>query len=89
MTIRKPLILSSMMISSFLLLSACGGEDAGNAQAPAATPEKAAMAESAPAPAPVPASAPGSDGSALSINDIEKAEGVVYQDEIYANWPYN
>jgi len=22
-------------------------------------------------------------------SSIEKAEGVIYQDEIYANWPYN
>ncbi|HIF51560.1 MAG TPA: hypothetical protein EYQ42_08570 [Thiotrichaceae bacterium] len=24
-----------------------------------------------------------------SAMDMEKAEGVIYQDEIYANWPYN
>jgi len=25
----------------------------------------------------------------FSSLNIEKAEGVTYQDEIYANWPYN
>lgn len=74
MTTRKPLILLSIMFSSFLLLSACGGDDSGTASAPAPA------AESAPA---------ASDDSMGSSMDIEKAEGVIYQDEIYANWPYN
>ncbi|HIF50826.1 MAG TPA: hypothetical protein EYQ42_04745 [Thiotrichaceae bacterium] len=29
------------------------------------------------------------DASMDSSMDMEKAEGVIYQDEIYANWPYN
>ncbi len=40
--------------------------------------------------APAPAAMPASGGEkATSSMKIEKAEGVVYQDEIYANWPYN
>lgn len=77
MSIRKPFILLSIMISSLLLLSACGGDDSADATSSAPTP----VAESAPAAT--------SGGEALSIDNIEKAEGVVYQDEIYANWPYN
>ena len=56
-------------------LSACSGDDSGSApaQQAAATEAPAAMEES----------------SGFDINSIEKAEGVIYQDEIYANWPYN
>ena len=74
MSIRKLLILLSIMISSLLLLSACGDDSADTASS-------APVAESMPAAS--------SDGEALSMDNIEKAEGVVYQDEIYANWPYN
>lgn len=75
---NKPFILLSVMIATFLLLSACGGDDADttSASAPAAKSEPAAM--------------PASGGDDIfSSMDIEKAEGVIYQDEIYANWPYN
>lgn len=58
-------------------LVACG-DDTGSASAPA---------ESAAAPAAM-SSESGDDSKAASM-DIEKAEGVIYQDEIYANWPYN
>jgi hypothetical protein len=78
MTTIKPTILISM-ISALLLLGACGGDDADTTSAPAPAP----AAASAPAPA------ASSEGEALSMDNIEKAEGVVYQDEIYANWPYN
>jgi hypothetical protein len=74
MTISK--ILLSIMLSTLLLLSACGGDDADTASAPAAS-----AAESTPAAT--------SNGDGFSLEGIEKAEGVVYQDEIYANWPYN
>ncbi len=41
-------------------------------------------------PAPTTNAAPASGGDDIfSKLDIEKAEGVIYQDEIYANWPYN
>jgi hypothetical protein len=80
MSTRKPFILLSIMISGLLLLSACGNDDASTASAPA--PAATPMAESS-------APAPSEDGMGLSMDNIEKAEGVVYQDEIYANWPYN
>lgn len=57
-------------------LVACGDDD------------KATMSAPAPAAAPAAMSASG-DEKATSSMKIEKAEGVVYQDEIYANWPYN
>lgn len=81
MSTRKPFIFLSI-ITSILLLSACGGDDE-SASAPAAesAPAPSAMAESTPAPS--------EGGGAISMDSIEKAEGVVYQDEIYANWPYN
>jgi len=81
MSTRKPFILLSIMISGLLLLSACGNDDADTASAPA--PAAAPMADSEPA------MSSDSGGEALSMDNIEKAEGVVYQDEIYANWPYN
>jgi hypothetical protein len=76
MAIRKLYIFISITISG-LLLSACGSDDSASTSAPAPAP----VAESTPAPS--------SDGEAMSMDSIEKAEGVVYQDEIYANWPYN
>jgi hypothetical protein len=60
-------------------LVACSDDDKAGAGAPA----KSAPAASATAPA-----ASGGDDIFSSLN-IEKAEGVIYQDEIYANWPYN
>jgi hypothetical protein len=80
MSTKKSFILLSI-VSSLLLLGACGSDDSADAasSAPAAAP----AAVSAPTPAPT------SDGEGLSMDNIEKAEGVVYQDEIYANWPYN
>ncbi|MBL1142505.1 MAG: hypothetical protein HND53_10775 [Proteobacteria bacterium] len=74
MSVRKLFILISITISSIVLLSACS-DDSGTSSKPAAT--------AAPEPAPT------SDGNPLSMDSIEKADGVVYQDEIYANWPYN
>jgi len=68
-------LLLSIMISTLLLLSACGGDDAETAST------SAPMAESTPAAT--------SNGDGFSLDNIERAEGVVYQDEIYANWPYN
>lgn len=60
-------------------LAACGDDDKASMSAPA---ESAATS--------VPAAAPAaSDDSMGSSMDFEKAEGVIYQDEIYANWPYN
>ncbi len=65
-----------------MLLSACGGDDSADTASTApAAPAAAPMAEST--------QAASSGGEALSMDSIEKAEGVVYQDEIYANWPYN
>ena len=61
-------------------LVACGDDDKAMS---AASGDKATSAASAPA-------APAASGDDIfSTLDIEKAEGVVYQDEIYANWPYN
>ncbi len=79
----KGILLSSAMAAAFLSLTACGGSDSGSASAPA-------PAATAPAPAPeaaAPAEEMASEG--FDISTVEKAEGVVYQDEIYANWPYN
>jgi hypothetical protein len=59
-------------------LTACGDDDKAM---PAAN-------DTAAAPAPAAAPASGEDDIFSSLN-IEKAEGVIYQDEIYANWPYN
>ena len=60
-------------------LTACGDDDKAM---PAAN-------DSAAAPAAAPAApAAGGDDIFSSLN-IEKAEGVVYQDEMYAGWPYN
>jgi hypothetical protein len=73
MSTRKSLILLSIMTSGLLLLSACGSDDAST---------------SAPAPAAESTPAAATGGDALSIDSIEKAEGVVYQDTIYAGWPY-
>jgi hypothetical protein len=73
MSISKPVILLSVMISTLLLLGACGGD---------------ADTASVPAPAAESASATSGDSMGSSM-DMEKAEGVIYQDEIYANWPYN
>lgn len=70
MNTSKLIILLSI-ISSGLLLSACG-DDSETASAPAMESAPAEMA---------------SDSNASM--SMEKAEGVVYQDEIYANWPYN
>ena len=81
--IKKLLIMVSML-GSFFMLAACGSDDAETAAAPAAAP----AAESS-APAAEASAAPESGaGETLTIDQIEKAEGVVYQDEIYANWPY-
>ena len=57
-------------------LIACGDDDKTTMAAPAA-------------PAATPAAPASGGGEATSTMKIEKAEGVVYQDEIYANWPYN
>ncbi len=60
-------------------LVACGDDDKAM---PAASADKAMTA--------APASASDASGDDIfSTLDIEKAEGVVYQDEIYAGWPYN
>lgn len=68
-------------------LIACGEGDSGTASAPAPAAAASAPAAAAPAPAAEPAAEDSSIG--FDINSIEKAEGVIYQDEIYANWPYN
>lgn len=60
-------------------LAACGDDDKASMPAPAES-----ATTSAPAAAPA-----ASDDSMGSSMDFEKAEGVIYQDEIYANWPYN
>jgi hypothetical protein len=60
-------------------LTACGDDDKAM---PAANDSAAAPAAASAAPA------SGGDDIFSTMN-IEKAEGVIYQDEIYANWPYN
>lgn len=67
-----------LLISITGLLFACGESDSGTASAPA---ESAAMPEKAMAEATM--------AEESMAAPIEKAEGVIYQDEIYANWPYN
>jgi hypothetical protein len=61
-------------------LVACGDDDKATMLAPAAI--EPAVSDTAAAPA------SDSDDIFSSMN-IEKADDVVYQDEIYANWPYN
>lgn len=78
---NKLLVLLSM-VTGLLLLGACGSDDAETASAPAAPAADTA------APAAEAAPAASSEGEAISLDSIEKAEGVVYKDEIYANWPY-
>lgn len=78
--LNKLFVLLSI-VSSLLLLSACGSDDAETASAPKsmeAEPAKEMMATE---------SATSEESTTLSIENIEKAEGVIYQDEIYANWP--
>ncbi|MEQ8288885.1 MAG: hypothetical protein RIB78_04080 [Gammaproteobacteria bacterium] len=70
----------SVLVPALFVLSACGDSDKGTASAPAPAP-----AETAAAPAPATEEA----DTGFDISSIEKADGVVYQDEIYANWPYN
>ena len=60
-------------------LTACGDDDKAM---PAADDSAAAPAAAAAA------AASGGDDIFSSLN-IEKAEGVIYQDEMYAGWPYN
>jgi hypothetical protein len=60
-------------------LVACTDEDKTTMSAPA---------ESAPAATATATPASGGDDIFSSMK-IEKAEGVIYQDEMYANWPYN
>ncbi|MGB1799319.1 MAG: hypothetical protein ACPHLK_00655 [Gammaproteobacteria bacterium] len=86
--LNKSFVLFSML-SSLLLLAACGGDDAET------TSTAAPVAETTSAPAMAEAAATETEASAdsggvsetLTIDQIEKAEGVIYQDEIYANWP--
>lgn len=63
-----------LMASVAFLFTACGEQEA-SAPAPAAS----APAESADAPA--------DSGASAIMSKIEKVDGVVYQDEIYAKWP--
>lgn len=72
----KQILLSLMMMVSILVLTACSDSDSGKAVAPASKP----IANAVPA-------KKASEG--FDISTVEKAEGVVYQDEIYAGWPYN
>ena len=75
-------VLLSVLVSIPLFIAGCGESDkSASAPAPEAKPAAEATAE-------MPAAAPTEEKS-FDINNIEKAEGVVYQDEIYANWPYN
>jgi len=88
LSLNKSFVLLSML-SGLLLLAACGGDDAET------TSTAAPAAETTPAPAPAVEEAPAAETMAsadsgqttITLDQIEKAEGVVYQDEIYANWP--
>ena len=59
------------------ILIACGDGDSGSESASksAAPMEEKAMASS-------------DDADSSAMANMEHAEGVVYQDEIYKNWPY-
>ena len=76
MTIYRNIFALPILVSSLLLLSACGEGEGDSASAPA------------PAPSATTSAAPAAE-SMSSSSSMEKADGVVYQDEIYANWPYN
>ncbi|MCZ6803598.1 MAG: hypothetical protein O7D86_06645 [Proteobacteria bacterium] len=68
----------SLLILFAFGLAACSDGNSESASAPA---------ESTAAPAAMPEDS--SEKSMGSSMEMEKAEGVIYQDEIYANWPYN
>lgn len=70
----------SVLVPALFVLSACGDSDKGTASAPAPAPAETAAA---------PETADDAAEAGFDISTIKKAEGVVYQDEIYANWPYN
>lgn len=67
----------SVLVPMLLVLSGCGDSDTGSTSAPAPT-------ETAAAPAPE-----AEEDAPFDISTVEKADGVVYMDEIYENWPYN
>jgi hypothetical protein len=85
--LNKSFVLFSML-SSLLLLAACGSDDAETTStaAPVAETTSAPAMEKAPA-TEAEVSADSGVSETLTIDQIEKAEGVIYQDEIYANWP--
>ncbi len=74
------ILLSSTMMASVLMLAGCGEAEAPKSAAPAPAQAPAA---------PVSTTADSAPAGEFDISTVEKAEGVVYQDEIYANWPYN
>ena len=92
LSLNKSFVLLSML-SGLFLLAACGGDDAETTSAPTpvaettSVPTPAPAAEEAPATEAVATADTVGNGETLTIDQIEKAEGVVYQDEIYANWP--
>jgi hypothetical protein len=57
------------------ILIACGDSDSESASKSAAPMEEKAMTSS-------------DDAGSSAMANMERAEGVVYQDEIYKNWPY-
>lgn len=75
---QSRMLLSSTVMASALMLAGCGEDEAPKSAAPAPAPA-----------APVSSTADAAPAGEFDINTVEKAEGVVYQDEIYANWPYN
>ncbi len=68
-------VLRVLALMVFLGLSACGDNDtAGQDGAPGESANGGA--------------APMTDTGTMVVPASERAEGVVYQDEIYAGWPY-
>ncbi len=61
-------------------LVACGDDDKAS---------MSASSDAATAPAAAAAMSASSGDDIFSSLNIEKAEGVIYQDDIYSNWPYN
>ena len=76
---KKYLLVTTVLAFASFLLTACGDYDKGNAVTPSPEPTTSAPA----------AASPAESSGGFDVSSIEKAEGVVYMDEIYANWPYS
>jgi len=70
-------VLRVLALMVFLGVSGCGDSDTAG--------QDGAAGQSAD---PAGGAVPMTDSGTMVVPAAERAEGVVYQDEIYANWPY-